>query len=106
MISAEPPPTPLTWLAPSFNSVITTQAGIVHVTNRGECTWYDLAKEVVGASGLSTVIHPTTTDKFPRPAPRPNYSVLSPRSLDAYGITMPGWKDAVGRYLAERKSAE
>lgn len=80
--------------------------GIVHVTNRGECTWYDLAAEVVGASGLPAVLHPTTTDKFPRPAPRPKYSVLSPRSLDSYGITMPGWKDAVGRYLAERRSAE
>jgi dTDP-4-dehydrorhamnose reductase len=78
-------------------------AGIVHVTNRGGCTWYDLAKEVVAAAGLPTAIHPTTTDKFPRPAPRPAYSVLSPRSLDAYGITMPGWQNAVGRYLAERK---
>lgn len=80
--------------------------GIVHVTNRGECTWYELAKEVVRAAGLPASIHPTTTDKFPRPAPRPAYSVLSPRSLDAYGITMPGWQDAVRRYLAERKSSE
>jgi len=78
-------------------------SGIVHVTNRGDCTWYDLAKEVTRAAGLSTTIHPTTTDKFPRPAPRPAYSVLSPTSLDAYGITMPGWQDAVGRYLVERK---
>jgi dTDP-4-dehydrorhamnose reductase len=79
--------------------------GIVHVTNRGECSWYDLAKEVVGAAGLATAIYPTTTDKFPRPAPRPAYSVLSPSSLDAYGITMPGWQDAVGRYLIERKAS-
>jgi dTDP-4-dehydrorhamnose reductase len=79
--------------------------GIVHVTNRGECTWYDLAKQVVSAAGLSTTIHATTTDKFPRPAPRPGYSVLSPNSLDAYGIALPGWQDAVGRYLAERKAS-
>jgi len=79
--------------------------GIVHVSNRGACTWYELAKEVLRDAGLSTAVQPTTSDKFPRPAPRPKYSVLSSKSLEAYGITMPGWQDAVGRYLAERKAA-
>jgi len=78
---------------------------IFHVTNRGDCTWYDLAKELINAVGLSTIVRPTTTDKFPRPARRPKYSVLSSKTLDAYGITMPGWRDAVGRYLIERKTA-
>ena len=76
--------------------------GIVHATNRSDCTWFDFAREIVVQAGLSTVVRPTTSDKFVRPAERPKYSVLSPRSLHHYGITMPHWQDALHRYLAER----
>ncbi len=76
--------------------------GIVHATNSGECTWFDFAREIVAGAGLSTVVRPTTSDKFVRPAERPKYSVLSPRRLNQYGITMPSWQDALKRYLAAR----
>ncbi len=79
-------------------------AGIVHVTNRGECTWFEFACEIVMRAGLPTLVRPTTSDKFVRPAERPKYSVLSPRSLEPYGITMPSWQDAVGRYVKERQN--
>jgi dTDP-4-dehydrorhamnose reductase len=74
--------------------------GIVHVTNSGNCTWYDFATEIVRNSGMSTKVNPVTTAEFPRPARRPAYSVLSPDSLHAYNIHMPDWKDALRRYLA------
>jgi len=73
--------------------------GIVHATNSGDCTWYDLATELVKTSGLPTRVKPVTTAEFPRPARRPHYSVLSATTLNAYGIQMPEWKDAVRRYL-------
>jgi dTDP-4-dehydrorhamnose reductase len=76
--------------------------GIVHVTNSGDCTWYEFAAEILRQAGSKTVVRPTTTDKFPRPAPRPNYSVLSGKSLAEHGIQMPRWQDAVHDYLAER----
>ncbi len=76
--------------------------GIVHATNRGDCSWFELAREIVTRSGLSTEVRPTTSDKFVRPAPRPAYSVLSPKSLEHYGVTMPDWQHALARYLAER----
>jgi dTDP-4-dehydrorhamnose reductase len=74
--------------------------GIVHVTNSGNCTWYDFATAIVHASGLSTAVKPVTTTEFPRPARRPAYSVLSPDSLHAYNIHRPEWQDALQRYLA------
>jgi dTDP-4-dehydrorhamnose reductase len=74
--------------------------GIVHVTNSGNCTWYDIATEIMRASSLPTKVKPVTTAEFPRPARRPAYSVLSPDSLHAYNIDMPDWKDALQRYLA------
>jgi dTDP-4-dehydrorhamnose reductase len=79
-------------------------AGIVHATNRGECSWYEFAREITTKSGLQTLVHETSSDKFGRPAQRPKYSVLSPESLQKYGIAMPDWQDALRRYLEERKS--
>ena len=74
--------------------------GIVHVTNSGNCTWYEFAIEIVRASGVPAKVKPVTTAEFPRPARRPAYSVLSPDSLHAYSIHMPEWQDALRRYLA------
>ncbi len=74
--------------------------GIVHVTNSGNCTWYEFTQEILRASGMATVVKPVTTAEFPRPARRPTYSVLAPDSLHAYNIHMPEWQDALRRYLA------
>jgi len=74
--------------------------GIIHATNSGDCTWYDFAREILRSSGLSTVVKPVATAEFPRPARRPSYSVLSAASLQAHGIQMPDWQDALRRYLA------
>ena len=76
--------------------------GIVHCTNRGECSWYDFAVEIIGQAGLKTVVRPTTSDKFVRPAPRPKYSVLSSASLAKYGIEMRPWQKTLSDYLLER----
>jgi dTDP-4-dehydrorhamnose reductase len=80
-------------------------AGIVHVTNSGDCTWFDFAREIVRGAGLSTEVRPTTTERVARPAPRPAYSVLSAKSLQGYGIAMPTWQNALARYLKERSTA-
>ena len=78
--------------------------GIVHVTNRGECSWYEFAREIIACAGLKTIVRETTSDKFVRPAERPKYSVLSPRSLQERGVAMPDWRDALKRYLSLRGS--
>jgi len=79
-------------------------SGIVHVTNAGDCTWFEFAQEIVNGAGLATQVRPVSSQQMARPAPRPAYSVLSATSLRRYGIEMPEWKDALGRYLQERKS--
>jgi dTDP-4-dehydrorhamnose reductase len=78
-------------------------SGIVHVTNEGDCSWFEFAQEIVTGAGLATEVRPVSSQQMARPAPRPAYSVLSSASLRRYGIEMPGWKDALGRYLQERK---
>jgi dTDP-4-dehydrorhamnose reductase len=76
--------------------------GIVHCTNTGDCTWYEFAQEIMRQSELPTIVRPTTSDKYVRPAARPSYSVLSSASLLSYGITMRPWQQTLGQYLAER----
>jgi dTDP-4-dehydrorhamnose reductase len=78
--------------------------GIIHATNRGVCTWYDFAAETLRLAGSNTVVRPTTSDKFVRPAPRPSYSVLSDASLSAYGIQMRAWQETLPDYLRERSA--
>jgi dTDP-4-dehydrorhamnose reductase len=82
----------------------TNAAGLVHACNAGECTWFDFAREIVSSAGLNTEVRPVSSAKMARPAPRPAYSVLSATSLHRYGIEMPNWKDALRRYLDERRS--
>jgi dTDP-4-dehydrorhamnose reductase len=77
-------------------------SGIVHATNRGDCTWYNFAAEIVRGAQLPVRVRQTSSEKFVRPAKRPRYSVLSQASLDRYRLQMPTWQDALGRYLDER----
>lgn len=79
-------------------------SGIVHVTNEGDCSWFEFAQAIVGDSNLATEVRPVSSQQMARPAPRPAYSVLSPGSLHRYGMEMPTWKDALRRYLGERRS--
>jgi dTDP-4-dehydrorhamnose reductase len=76
--------------------------GIVHVTNAGDCTWFEFAQEIVRAAGLATTVRPVSSQQMARPAPRPAYSVLSPSALHRLGIQLPSWQDALRRYMAER----
>ncbi len=76
--------------------------GIIHCTNRGECSWFDFASEIIRQSESKTVVRPTTSDRFVRPAERPRYSVLSFASLAEYGIEMRSWQETLHDYLRER----
>jgi len=78
--------------------------GIVHITNSGDCSWFEFAREIITSAGLPTEVRPVSSQQMARPAPRPAYSVLSAKSLQQYGIAVPTWQDALNRYLRERKN--
>jgi dTDP-4-dehydrorhamnose reductase len=78
--------------------------GIVHLTNAGDCSWFEFAREIVQSAGLATEVRPVSSQQMARPAPRPAYSVLSSKSLRQYGVSVPTWQDALQRYLQERNN--
>jgi dTDP-4-dehydrorhamnose reductase len=77
--------------------------GILHVTNEGDCTWFEFAEEIVRGAELTTTVRPVSSKQMARPAPRPAYSVLSPARRQTLGIEMPSWRDALLRYLEQRQ---
>lgn len=75
---------------------------ILHATNAGQATWFDLARAVFAAIGADPQrVRPCGTEDFPRPAPRPAYSVLSGAAWQAAGLTpLRSWKLALQDALA------
>jgi dTDP-4-dehydrorhamnose reductase len=71
--------------------------GIWHCCSEGETTWHGFAAAILAELGLDPArVHPTTTASFPRPAPRPAYSVLSTRAWQQAGLpALPHWRDAL-----------
>jgi dTDP-4-dehydrorhamnose reductase len=78
--------------------------GTYHVTNRGDCTWYDFAVTILRLAGKAecTVLR-TASDALGRPARRPGYSVLDNSSyVRATGETLRKWEEALAEYLDSR----
>ncbi len=79
------------------------RGGAVHATSSGQTTWFGLARAVFEELGLDPArVRPTTTAAFPRPAPRPAYSVLGHDRAGALGIpAAPPWRESLHRFLRE-----
>jgi dTDP-4-dehydrorhamnose reductase len=63
-----------------------------HITDGGECTWYEFATEIGRISGAPGRVEPCTTAEFPRPAKRPAYSVLDLSRTEELLGPMPDWR--------------
>ncbi|MFH8450635.1 dTDP-4-dehydrorhamnose reductase [Streptomyces fungicidicus] len=75
----------------------TAPAGVYHGTSSGETTWYGLTREIFRLLGADPDrVHPTTSEAFVRPAPRPAYSVLGHDRLAAAGVApLRDWRAAL-----------
>lgn len=82
----------------------TRRFGLIHISNEGECSWYDFAKTIFELEKLVVDIAPVSTDQFPSLVKRPPYSVLLKKRLNDIGIQMPRWEDALARYLLARRA--
>lgn len=78
----------------------TEKYGIYHISNSGNCSWYEFAKAVFEEVEMSVQVNSCTTKEFPRPAPRPTYSVFDHMSLRLNKLEpMPNWEDSLKRFI-------
>lgn len=69
--------------------------GIYHVTNSGPATWYEACVELYKLARIKTKIVPVGSEEFPRPAKRPQFSVLVNTKLNP----LRSWQEALKEYL-------
>ncbi|MFC0333945.1 dTDP-4-dehydrorhamnose reductase [Paenibacillus sepulcri] len=76
--------------------------GIYHASNTGICSWFDFAAAIFEESGSAIKLEPCTTEDFPRPAPRPAYSVMDHSSIRVNGLTdLRPWREALIHFLKD-----
>lgn len=88
-------------LAIAISELIKTDKyGIYHVTNSDNCTWYDFAKQIFELADININVVPVTTEEYPTPAKRPEYSVLSNEKWESTGFrSLRSYKDALKNYM-------
>ena len=74
-------------------------AGVYHCVNTGVTTWFELAQEIGRILGVEPNLVPVKVADVPMKARRPQYAALSNAKLERAGFAMPGWQDALRRYL-------
>jgi dTDP-4-dehydrorhamnose reductase len=95
-------------LAQMLLTLAETEAyGIYHATNSGSCSWYEFASAIFEEGGLPARVEPCTTAEFPRPAPRPAYSVLDHSAIRANGLpAMRHWREALREFMQQQQHKE
>jgi len=91
-------------LARKIAQLISTEYyGVFHITNRGTCSWYEFAKEILRLAGLKTPAIPITSDQYPQKAKRPSFSVVddSLHRLPGTG-DLRTWQEALKDYMREK----
>jgi dTDP-4-dehydrorhamnose reductase len=76
--------------------IVSGKFELYHISSEGESSWYDFTRHIFKCANMSS--------DFANPVKRPAYSVLSKAKVQALGVSMPSWKDALPRYLEKRSA--
>jgi dTDP-4-dehydrorhamnose reductase len=74
--------------------------GLFHLTNAGECSWFEFAQGALELAGVEAKMEQISTEQMNQRARRPPYSALDTTRLEAVGLEpLRPWKEALGDYL-------
>ena len=74
--------------------------GLFHLTNAGECSWFEFARGAFEIAGVEAKMEPITTGQLQQRARRPSYSALATARLGEIGLSpLRPWKEALSAYL-------
>jgi dTDP-4-dehydrorhamnose reductase len=77
-----------------------TACGVLHVTNHGKATWFDIAARIFAHLGRSDLLMTCLTADYPTAAQRPRDSVLDTTRFERLaGASLRAWPDAVDEFL-------
>lgn len=86
-------------LAEAIMQIITSgkwKPGIYHYSNKGIISWFDFATEISSIIKSNCKVNGISSDLYPTPAKRPNYSVLdTSKFTQTFGIEMKQWKESL-----------
>ena len=86
---------------------VSEQYGVYHCTGEGECTWYDFACKIMQEFGIDCKVNPCTSDEFPSPTKRPEFSSLDNLMLKCtVGNEMRNWEEALSVYAKNIDESE
>jgi dTDP-4-dehydrorhamnose reductase len=74
--------------------------GLFHLTNAGECSWYEFARGALELAGVEAKMEEISTGQLKQRARRPSYSALDTAYLEEVGLEpLRPWEEALGDYL-------
>ncbi len=74
--------------------------GLFHLTNDGECSWFEFAQGALDLAGVEAKMEPIDSGQLSQRARRPPYSALTTTRLEAVGLKpLRPWKEALNDYL-------
>ena len=86
----------------AVDMIQTDKYGTYHATNEGLCSWYEFACQIFNEANMDVKVTPVSSDAFPAKAKRPSNSRMDKSKLTDNGFSpLPGWQDALKRYLKE-----
>jgi dTDP-4-dehydrorhamnose reductase len=77
--------------------------GTLHVTDGGECSWYEFAGAILELGKSQCRVEPCSSAEYPRPAKRPSYSVLDLGPTEALIGPLPPWRDNLASVIARNE---
>lgn len=82
--------------------------GTYHITNAGECSWYEFAERILDVAGLNGRNPiPISSAELGRAAPRPAYSVLANQAWERHvGPSLRSWQEVLDAAIQEIMASE
>ncbi|WP_315793753.1 dTDP-4-dehydrorhamnose reductase [Paenibacillus sp. BIC5C1] len=85
----------------------TEMYGVYHASNSDTCTWYEFTQAIfeearsVGGISIQAQLEPCTTEQFPRPAPRPQNSVMDHLAIRTNGLAdLRPWREGLREFIS------